>query len=148
VEQQKCISLGQLQDTSPQMLTSRHQQTTALLNQEALKSGSCLPLKYAMTALFHIITCSLFIIISPYHLSISFNVVLPLQIKQCHKTKSSVVWDIILCSLLKVNQRFGGTCHLHLQGRRGSQVRNEHEAVSKWLEGAQADTSNPKYEKQ
>jgi hypothetical protein len=27
--------------------------------------------------------------------------------------KSSVFWDITPCSLLKVTQRFGGTCHLH-----------------------------------
>jgi hypothetical protein len=29
--------------------------------------------------------------------------------------KSSVFWDITRCSPLKVNVRFGGTCHLHLQ---------------------------------
>jgi hypothetical protein len=30
--------------------------------------------------------------------------------------KSSIFWDIMLCSSrLKVNQHFGGTCHLHLQ---------------------------------
>jgi hypothetical protein len=38
--------------------------------------------------------------------------------------KSSVFWDITPCSPLKVNWRFGGTCRLHLQGRRVSQVRN------------------------
>jgi hypothetical protein len=32
--------------------------------------------------------------------------------------KSSVVWDITPCSALNVNRRFGGTCRLHLQGRR------------------------------
>jgi hypothetical protein len=32
-------------------------------------------------------------------------------------TESSVVWDITPCSSLKVNQHFGGTCRLHLQGR-------------------------------
>jgi hypothetical protein len=31
-------------------------------------------------------------------------------------------------SLLKVNRRFGGTCHLHLQGRRISQARNQRES--------------------
>jgi hypothetical protein len=30
--------------------------------------------------------------------------------------KRSVFWDITACSLLKVNCRFGGTCHLHLHG--------------------------------
>jgi hypothetical protein len=32
--------------------------------------------------------------------------------------KSCIFWDIMLCSHLKVNRRFGGTCHLYLQGRR------------------------------
>jgi hypothetical protein len=29
---------------------------------------------------------------------------------------SSIFWDIIFCSPLKVNIRFGGTCVLHVQG--------------------------------
>jgi hypothetical protein len=37
---------------------------------------------------------------------------------------SSVFWDLTPCS----HQRFGGTCHLHLQGRRISQARNQHES--------------------
>jgi hypothetical protein len=28
--------------------------------------------------------------------------------------KSSIFWDITPCSPLKINRRFGGTCHLHL----------------------------------
>jgi hypothetical protein len=32
--------------------------------------------------------------------------------------KSSIFWDLMPCSPLKVNRRFGGTCGLHLQGRR------------------------------
>jgi hypothetical protein len=36
-----------------------------------------------------------------------------------------VFWDITPCSLLKVNQRFRGTCCLHLQGQRISQARNQ-----------------------
>jgi hypothetical protein len=43
-------------------------------------------------------------------------------------TKSSVFWDITPCSPLKINRRFGRTCHLHLQGRRISQARNQHES--------------------
>jgi hypothetical protein len=43
--------------------------------------------------------------------------------------KSSVFWDM-MCSPLKVNQCFGGTC-LHLKGWRISQARNQHEAGSK-----------------
>jgi hypothetical protein len=32
--------------------------------------------------------------------------------------KSSIFWGITPCSALKVNRRLGGTCHLHLRGRR------------------------------
>jgi hypothetical protein len=44
--------------------------------------------------------------------------------------KSSIFWNIMLCSPLKVNQRFGGTYRLHLQGQRMSQARNQRE--SRW----------------
>jgi hypothetical protein len=43
--------------------------------------------------------------------------------------KSSVFWDITLCSLLKVNHCFRQTCHLHLQGWRISQARNQREVL-------------------
>jgi hypothetical protein len=43
----------------------------------------------------------------------------------------SVLWDIMLCSLMKVNKYFGGTCHLCLQGQRLSQARIPHKAGSK-----------------
>jgi hypothetical protein len=43
---------------------------------------------------------------------------------------SYIWWGISTCSSLKVNRCFGGTCRLHLQGRRISQVRNQHEAGS------------------
>jgi hypothetical protein len=49
--------------------------------------------------------------------------------------KCSVLWDI-MCNLLKVTWRFGGTCHLHLQGGRLSHARNQPKAGSKqssWL---------------
>jgi hypothetical protein len=45
--------------------------------------------------------------------------------------KSSVFWDIMPCSSLKVGRRFGETYRLHLQGRRISQTRNQGEAGSK-----------------
>jgi hypothetical protein len=39
--------------------------------------------------------------------------------------------DTTPCSPLKTNQCFGGTCPLHLEGRRINQARNRHEAGSK-----------------
>jgi hypothetical protein len=47
------------------------------------------------------------------------------------RLRSSVFWDITPCSPLKVNQNFGGTCRLHLQGRKISQARNQRDAGSK-----------------
>jgi hypothetical protein len=44
------------------------------------------------------------------------------------KLKSTIFRDITLCSLLKVNPRFGGTYHLHLQGRKISGTRNQCES--------------------
>jgi hypothetical protein len=39
--------------------------------------------------------------------------------------KSSIFWDITLCSPLKAKWCFGGTCHLHLEGWRINQARSE-----------------------
>jgi hypothetical protein len=39
--------------------------------------------------------------------------------------KSHELWDVMLCSLLKVNRRFGGTCHHNIQGQRISQAGNQ-----------------------
>jgi hypothetical protein len=44
--------------------------------------------------------------------------------------KSSIFWDITRCSPLKVNQRFGETCRLHLQGLGISKARNQRK--SRW----------------
>jgi hypothetical protein len=41
--------------------------------------------------------------------------------------KISIFWDITPCSLVKVNRHFGGTYCLHLQGRRISQTKNQHQ---------------------
>jgi hypothetical protein len=41
---------------------------------------------------------------------------------------STIFWDIMLCSPLKVNRHFGGTYCLHIQGRRISQARNQRES--------------------
>jgi hypothetical protein len=48
-----------------------------------------------------------------------------------HIKKSSVFSDTTLYSPLKVIRRFGGTCSVHLQSRKMSKARNQHEAVSK-----------------
>jgi hypothetical protein len=37
--------------------------------------------------------------------------------------KNSAFWEITLYSLLRINRRFGGTCHFHLKGRRILQAR-------------------------
>jgi hypothetical protein len=41
--------------------------------------------------------------------------------------KSNIFWDITPCSPLKVNQRFGGTYRLYLQGRRISRAKDRRE---------------------
>jgi hypothetical protein len=51
--------------------------------------------------------------------------------QQLKKFKSSVFWNIMPCSRKEVNQYFRGMCHLHLQGQRISQARNQHEAGCK-----------------
>jgi hypothetical protein len=45
--------------------------------------------------------------------------------------KNSVFWDVMPCSPLKVNWCFRRTCHLHIEGQRGSQSRNQLEADGK-----------------
>jgi hypothetical protein len=42
-------------------------------------------------------------------------------------------WDITPCSPLSVNRRFGGTYHLHLQGRIISSARNQQANKTEWL---------------
>jgi hypothetical protein len=39
--------------------------------------------------------------------------------------KIYIFWGITLCSPLKVNRRFGGTCRLHLQGLRLNEARHQ-----------------------
>jgi hypothetical protein len=38
--------------------------------------------------------------------------------KHLAAVKSTIFWDITMCSPLKVDRRFGGACRFHLQGRR------------------------------
>jgi hypothetical protein len=47
------------------------------------------------------------------------------------KSCISIFWDVTPCSPLKVNWHFKRTCHVHLQGWRISQARNQHEEGSK-----------------
>jgi hypothetical protein len=47
--------------------------------------------------------------------------------------KNSIFWDAALCSPVKVKIPFGKTYRLHLQGRRVSQARNQHEVNSKQI---------------
>jgi hypothetical protein len=37
--------------------------------------------------------------------------------------KSIILWDVMPCSLLSCNRRFGGTYRLHLQGRLSGEFR-------------------------
>jgi hypothetical protein len=46
-------------------------------------------------------------------------------------TRSSVFCDIMPRSLVKPNWCFEGTIHLHLQGKRIGQARNQYEAEGK-----------------
>jgi hypothetical protein len=55
---------------------------------------------------------------------------LGVDVRIISKLRCSIFWDIISCSLLKINLRFGGTLRLYLQGRRISQARNQRE--SRW----------------
>jgi hypothetical protein len=41
---------------------------------------------------------------------------------------SSILWNIMPCSLLKVNRRFRGTWHLQLQGQRINKAINQHDS--------------------
>jgi hypothetical protein len=43
---------------------------------------------------------------------------------------SSILWDVIPCNPLKVNERFGSTRHLHLQSGRLSQARTRLKQVA------------------
>jgi hypothetical protein len=46
--------------------------------------------------------------------------------------KSSIFWDMTLCSLLKVSRCFGETYRFHIQFQRISQARNQREAGSRY----------------
>jgi hypothetical protein len=56
---------------------------------------------------------------------LSFSLLLSATTINKSATKSSTFLDIMLCSLLKVNQCFRGTCCLHLHDQKISQARNQ-----------------------
>jgi hypothetical protein len=78
------------------------------------------------------------------------------------KLKSSIFWDIMPYSPLKINRRFGGTCRLHLRGLRISQARNQREAGGRqssalnmirlsrigWIESRQLLIVEPRFQSQ
>jgi hypothetical protein len=47
---------------------------------------------------------------------LTFNIYIRYEALTAVVVRSAFFWDIIPCSLLKVNQRFGGTSYLHLEG--------------------------------
>jgi hypothetical protein len=64
------------------------------------------------------------------HVSTNYaTLVLPLTAVNSYYSKSSIFCGITPCSQLKVNGRFGGTCHLHLHGQRISQAKNQRESL-------------------
>jgi hypothetical protein len=59
--------------------------------------------------------------------------------------KGSAIWDIAPCSSLEVNRRFGGTCPLHLGGRRTKQATNQREKNRWQADHIPEDTSLYEY---
>jgi hypothetical protein len=55
---------------------------------------------------------------------IRFEVLTAVVIKHC------IISDIIPCTVLEMNRRFGWTYHLHIHGLKISQIRYKHEATS------------------
>jgi hypothetical protein len=51
----------------------------------------------------------------------------PRVLKVFSDLKSTIFWDIRPCSDLKVNRRFGGTCHFQFRGRRIRRAKNQRE---------------------
>jgi hypothetical protein len=45
--------------------------------------------------------------------------------------KSNILGDMMPCSLIDVNQRFGGICCLHLQGRRVRRLTSKTQPTSR-----------------
>jgi hypothetical protein len=60
-----------------------------------------------------------------HHFLVTSFLIQILSFVKCYEVKSSIFWEIMPCSLLKINRHFGGTCRLHLHGWRISQARNQ-----------------------
>jgi hypothetical protein len=67
--------------------------------------------------------------------SYKFDLFVGVEVLTAVVMKSSVFWDTMPRSLLKVNRCFEGTCRHHLQGRRLSQARSQREAGDKQSSG-------------
>jgi hypothetical protein len=62
------------------------------------------------------------------------SILYDLRFSQPLAVRSSIFWDITLSGRLKVDQHFGGTCCLHLRGRRINKVIKQHEAdLASWV---------------
>jgi hypothetical protein len=74
--------------------------------------------------------------------AVQINVLHRFEVLTAVVMKSTVLWDIRPCSPLKVNQRFGGTYRLHIQGRRISRDRTSVKAGGKQLYPRRQYSSN------
>jgi hypothetical protein len=63
----------------------------------------------------------------------TFTVCLGSEVLTAVIMKSSVFRGVTPCSPSKFNRRFGGTCYVHLQGRKISRSRTQREASSKQI---------------
>jgi hypothetical protein len=61
------------------------------------------------------------------HRSVVQSICVGFQFLTAVLMKNPIFWDITPCSPLKISRRFGETCRFHLQDRRLSQARNQHE---------------------
>jgi hypothetical protein len=54
-----------------------------------------------------------------YELESQFMVIVMLELRTKSLKKNALFWDVAPCDFI-INRRFGGTCRLHLQGRRNN----------------------------
>jgi hypothetical protein len=105
--------------------------TTVEITVYILKGGifwhitSCSPLKVNLR--FGITIASIFSVekyakIFPCYLFHAGFLLVTTVEKTVYSMKSTIFWDVIQCSPLKVSRRFCGTCRLRLQGRKIGQV--------------------------